>query len=71
MPLSHLLELHGWWHVGTAFGTYYWIVFSNYIRVVLSHKENEYDIKWGLGFVPYVAKINTTSKKEIKLSKVE
>lgn len=72
MPLSHLLELHGWWHIGTAFGTYYWIVFSNYIRIILLHKENEYNIKWGLGFVPYVAKISTTSKKEIKLnSKVE
>jgi len=68
MPLSHLLELHGWWHIGTAFGTYYWVVFSSYIRVVLLHKDNEYHIKWKLGFVPYVAKINNISKKEIKLS---
>ncbi|CAI2172355.1 16961_t:CDS:2 [Funneliformis geosporum] len=69
MPLSHLLELHGWWHIGTAFGTYYWIVFSSYIRVILLRKDNEYNIKWGLGFVPYVAKISKTSKKEMKLSK--
>ncbi|CAB4417810.1 unnamed protein product [Rhizophagus irregularis] len=42
MPLSHLLELHGWWHMA--------------LRLVCS----------------YVAKISTTSKKEIKLnSKVE
>ena len=72
MPLSHLLELHGWWHIGTAFGTYYWIVFSNYIRIILLHKENEYNIKWGLGFVPYVAKTSAISKTEIKLnSKIE
>ncbi|CAG8550436.1 12899_t:CDS:2 [Funneliformis mosseae] len=72
MPLSHLLELHGWWHIGTAFGTYYWIVFSSYIRVILLRKENEYNIKWGLGFVPYVVKVSKNSRKEMKLgSKVE
>ncbi|CAG8487924.1 8304_t:CDS:2 [Acaulospora morrowiae] len=63
-PLGYLLELHGWWHIGTAFGTYYWIVFNQYLRVALLGKENEWKLNWtGFGAIPYMS-INDNAKKD-------
>ncbi|EAS35856.3 dihydroceramidase [Coccidioides immitis RS] len=33
MPLGMLLELHSWWHILTAFGVYYYLIFVEYIRL--------------------------------------
>ncbi|EDO18619.1 hypothetical protein Kpol_1048p50 [Vanderwaltozyma polyspora DSM 70294] len=34
LPLGIFLELHGWWHVLTGLGVYYYIVFLQYLRVL-------------------------------------
>nr|CAG8549697.1 5820_t:CDS:2 [Entrophospora candida] len=65
--VGHLLELHGWWHVGTAIGTYYWIVFNQYIRLISLNKDDNYNVVWDLGFLPRVAeikKITALNKKQ-------
>ncbi|KAH7416877.1 ceramidase [Cadophora sp. MPI-SDFR-AT-0126] len=33
MPLGFLSEGHGWWHILTAFGVYYYVVFIEYLRL--------------------------------------
>ncbi|RIB02407.1 alkaline ceramidase [Gigaspora rosea] len=55
-PTSYLLEFHGWWHIFTAIGTHYWIVFNQYVRLILLGEANNWDIKWTIGFIPYVAR---------------
>ncbi|KAG9305804.1 hypothetical protein G9A89_001093 [Geosiphon pyriformis] len=65
LPLAHFLEFHGWWHILTALGTYWWMVYNQYIRVVLLDKpgkEHEWEVKWFLGFVPQIAR--TYNKQE-------
>ncbi|CAG8506233.1 13168_t:CDS:2 [Ambispora gerdemannii] len=59
-PLAHFLELHGWWHILTASGSYWWMVYNQYVRVVLlgkQGKQQEWQISWGLGLIPYVSRI--------------
>lgn len=66
-PFTGLLELHAWWHIGTGYGTYLYIVFNQYLRSALLYKENpnvsidtigsgsEY-LTYAFGFLPYLAK---------------
>ncbi|KAG2235415.1 hypothetical protein INT48_005765 [Thamnidium elegans] len=39
-------ELHGWWHIGTALGVYYFIVFCEWIQPVLVDSHNQYRLYW-------------------------
>lgn len=54
MPYGFILEGHGWWHLLTGIGVYHYIVYLEHLWVFLIHKENEYEIKWSLGFVPHL-----------------
>lgn len=62
--VGHLLELHGWWHIGTAIGTYYWIVFNQYVRLISLNKADNYNVVWDLGFFPRVAEIKKITKAQ-------
>lgn len=35
MPLGFLSEGHGWWHILTGFGVYYYVVFIEYLRLCI------------------------------------
>jgi len=35
IPWGFVLEMHGWWHVGSALGVYYFIVLVEYLRLCL------------------------------------
>ncbi|KAI9353893.1 ceramidase [Obelidium mucronatum] len=51
-PWSVLLQLHVWWHVGTAVGIYSSVVGVVYLRQVMVGREDVY-IKWVFaGFLP-------------------
>lgn len=54
MPLGFLLELHGWWHILTGLGVYYYLVFLEYLRVCLIGKQKEYVYIWDFGIFPHV-----------------
>ncbi|KUJ19150.1 alkaline phytoceramidase [Mollisia scopiformis] len=35
MPLGFVTELHGWWHIFTGLGVYYYVVFIEYLRLYI------------------------------------
>lgn len=39
-------ELHGWWHIGTALGVYYFVVFCEWIRPILANDKQKYRLHW-------------------------
>ncbi|KAK9472471.1 ceramidase [Dipodascopsis tothii] len=64
MPLGFLLEGHGWWHILTGLGVYYYLVFLEYLRVCLMGRDKDYDYIWSKGVFPHVdLKKNATEKK--------
>lgn len=64
LPLGLLLELHGWWHVLTGLGIYYYIVYLEYLRLITTDQLAKYKFIWRYGFVPEIVpsdhKINTS-----------
>ncbi|KAL3235316.1 Alkaline ceramidase YPC1 [Nakaseomyces bracarensis] len=52
LPLGLLLELHGWWHVLTGLGIYYYIVYLEYLRLITTEHLDDYLFIWRYGFVP-------------------
>ncbi|CAG8465318.1 655_t:CDS:10 [Diversispora eburnea] len=54
-PFGYLMEFHGWWHICTAIGGYYWIVFNQYLRVLLLGDISNWKLKWGFfDRIPYL-----------------
>lgn len=46
MPWGWLLEGHGWWHLLTGWGAYYYIVYGIWLRSCLDGKQEEYECVW-------------------------
>ncbi|KAH3680649.1 hypothetical protein WICMUC_000206 [Wickerhamomyces mucosus] len=54
MPYGFLLELHGWWHILTGLGVYYYIVYLEYLRILLIGKNSKYELKEWFGIFPEI-----------------
>jgi dihydroceramidase len=74
MPLGFVTELHGWWHIFTGLGVYYYIVFIEYLRLYIQAQRKGANasgmvLVWRSAYsLPYVETIKegqTTSRKRI------
>ncbi|KAI5790506.1 ceramidase-domain-containing protein [Pyronema domesticum] len=55
LPVGFMAELHGWWHITTAFGAYYYLVAADYLMVGLMVEPDEkIELRWSMGVVPDV-----------------
>lgn len=63
MPYGFLLEGHGWWHLLTGTGVYFYIVYLEYLRLFLIGKEKDYSFKWTLG-LPHVDLVSSDAEKK-------
>lgn len=43
MPYGFVTELHGWWHIFTGLGVYYYVVFIEYLRLYIEKQESPED----------------------------
>jgi len=46
LPWGILLEGHGWWHIMTGIGAYFYLVWGIWLRHCLDHKQDEYELVW-------------------------
>ncbi|RPA85718.1 alkaline phytoceramidase [Ascobolus immersus RN42] len=46
LPWGFVLEGHGWWHLLTGLGGYYYIVYGIYLRRCLNGDLDEYELVW-------------------------
>jgi len=46
LPWGILLEGHGWWHLGTGFGAYCYIVWGIWLRHCLNGRQDEFELVW-------------------------
>ncbi|KAI7899544.1 ceramidase [Cokeromyces recurvatus] len=44
--IGSVSELHGWWHIGTALGVYYFIVFCEWIQPTLAKENKKFKLCW-------------------------
>ncbi|KAM0723161.1 hypothetical protein Q7P37_001361 [Cladosporium fusiforme] len=57
LPWGILLEGHGWWHLGTGFGAYCYIVWGIWLRHCLNGRQDEFELIWPRLFsVPVVVR---------------
>lgn len=73
-PYGYLLEGHGWWHIFTGIGVYFYLVYEQYLRLWLQGTQDYYKFKWVLGFPAIVLtdpKGLETAKKNKKLAEVD
>ncbi|CCH59287.1 hypothetical protein TBLA_0B04510 [Henningerozyma blattae CBS 6284] len=50
LPWGTFLEFHAWWHIFTAVGVYYYVIFLQYLRS-LTHSKNA-TLIWRYSFIP-------------------
>ncbi|OAK98927.1 alkaline ceramidase-like protein [Phaeosphaeriaceae sp. SRC1lsM3a] len=46
MPWGFVLEGHGWWHLMTGTGAYFYIVWGIWLRHHLNYRQDEYELLW-------------------------
>jgi len=46
LPWGLLLEGHGWWHLMTGYGSYFYLVWGVWLRHCLNERQDEYVLKW-------------------------
>ena len=46
LPWGILLEGHGWWHLMTGTGAYFYVTWGIWLRHRLNGKQDEYDLNW-------------------------
>lgn len=49
IPYGFVLEGHGWWHIFTGTGVYFYLVYIEYLRCFLSGTQEFYTFKWVWG----------------------
>ncbi|KAI8150128.1 ceramidase [Fennellomyces sp. T-0311] len=63
LPLAAISELHGWWHIGTGLGVYYFVVYCEWVHQVMNGKAPRYEIKW-IGPLCYLRPAQGQLKKQ-------
>ncbi|KAG9239458.1 alkaline ceramidase [Amylocarpus encephaloides] len=62
LPWGILLEGHGWWHLMTGIGAYFYLVWGIWLRHCLNERQDEYELGWpGYFSVPEVIPRSHTS----------
>lgn len=67
LPWGIFLEGHGWWHLMTGTGAYFYIVWGVWLRHCLNGRQEEYKLVWPSVFtsLPSVVKVDKSEKKQI------
>lgn len=58
MPYGFVLEGHGWWHIFTGTGVYYYLVCQEYLHCWLNGTEKFYSFEWSYGLPVVVLRDN-------------
>ncbi|EDO16873.1 hypothetical protein Kpol_1024p27 [Vanderwaltozyma polyspora DSM 70294] len=69
LPLGLFFEFHGWWHLLTGTGVYYYIIYLQYQRIIILDQEDTFMLIWRWGIIPELvrkgSKISTSYSTEL------
>jgi len=60
LPWGIVLEGHGWWHIMTGVGAYYYLVWGIWLRKCLNDKQDDYELHWNGFFRSFPTIVRTT-----------
>ncbi|KAJ9668705.1 alkaline ceramidase ydc1 [Coniosporium apollinis] len=68
LPWGILLEGHGWWHLMTGVGAYFYIIWGIWLRHCLNRRQDEYDLVWPrvIGSLPVIERRQTDSNGSLQ-----
>ncbi|KAL1306820.1 hypothetical protein AAFC00_005477 [Neodothiora populina] len=69
LPWGILLEGHGWWHLMTGTGAYFYIVWGVWLRHCLNGKQDEFELSWPSMFTSLPSVIRKRSGQNGSLKK--
>ncbi|KAH3682595.1 hypothetical protein WICPIJ_006439 [Wickerhamomyces pijperi] len=46
LPLGVFTEGHGWWHIFTGLGVYYFIIYNQILSTWMSGRQDSYKLVW-------------------------
>lgn len=52
-PLSEIFQFHAWWHLGSFFGTYLYILYINRLRLIHIGYDGHIAYKFGMPYMKY------------------
>jgi dihydroceramidase len=58
MPYGFVLEGHGWWHIFTGLGVYFYLVYEEYLRCFLTNTDKFFAFRWTCLGLPVVTCID-------------
>jgi len=65
LPWGLLLEGHGWWHLMTGIGSYFYLVWGIWLRHCLNGRQDEYMLYWPSYFaIPDVIPMEPTTPEK-------
>jgi dihydroceramidase len=60
--LGALTQLHGWWHIGTSLGCYYYSVYVEWVHMILNEEnKQQFELVW-VGIICYLRPIGKIHK---------
>ncbi|KAI9749938.1 MAG: pre-mRNA-splicing factor prp46 [Chaenotheca gracillima] len=70
LPWGLLLEGHGWWHLMTGTGAYFYLTWGIWLRHCLSGRQDEYSLKWPSMWtsLPEIVRTDQSSTQDSKRS---
>lgn len=70
LPWGIVLEGHGWWHLMTGIGAYFYIVWGIWLRHCLNGRQDEFEMIWPsiVASLPHVERTKTRSNGSVKKS---
>lgn len=62
LPWGIVLEGHGWWHLMTGTGAYFYITWAIWLRHCLNGRQNEFDLVWPrVWSLPEIVRVKSSS----------
>lgn len=76
LPWGLLLEGHGWWHLMTGIGSYFYLVWGIWLRHCLNERQDKYFLSWPSWFslpevIPVTASTGSSKRYIVGTSKSE
>ncbi|KAJ2079520.1 alkaline ceramidase ydc1 [Coemansia sp. RSA 988] len=59
VPLDAILQLHGWWHIMTAYGSTYNIISVHIVRLARRGLDKQFMVHYYMGVFPYVGEAHS------------
>lgn len=58
IPFGFIIEGHGWWHIFTSFGIYYFVIYNEILSTYMEGKQDLYELVWHGPVIEVVLKEN-------------